>query len=97
MNCREGRTLLFNSHAVTDLNAQQSTRSSNIELVFYGLLIVAAGSTGVLFEASQVSRVLAVRTMIFGVAVMVTGWRALSRQQRTHSNSVNSFASVCLH
>jgi hypothetical protein len=74
---------------VTDLNAQQSTRGSNIELVFYGLLIAASGSTGILFGASQVSRALGVLSMIISVAVVVTGCRARSRQQRTHSIGVN--------
>ena len=60
---------------MNELDAKQSTSSSDVIIVLFGLVVVAAGALRVLSDANPMSRVLGALTLMFGVTTAVIGWR----------------------
>ena len=79
---------------MNELNAKQSTSSSDVLIVLFGLVVVAAGALRVLSDANLLTRVLGALTLMFGVATAVIGWRGwplligYSAQQSTRRSAV---------
>ena len=80
---------------MNDFDAKRSTSSSDVSIVFLGLLAVASGGMRVLIDTDRMIRVLGAITLIFGVAITVIGWRGrpplngLSAQQRIRRSGVD--------
>ena len=75
---------------MNELDAKQSTSSSDVMIVLFGLVVVASGVLRVLSDANLLTRVLGVITLMFGVASAVIGWcgRGPSSQQPTRRSAL---------